>query len=177
MRVHKPHKNFDQWVSESDRLLNVTCNGISVIYVTAHICAGRLKRRWDIRSGSNRQRHVVVFFNTVIQRNRPIWIAFYDTHWDTENLLSSYIPGSPRRNCKQRVKEKLSKDYLPRYWIWFCDVLGVPFALFCVLALAMNISQTQVSKKTDPPLHVIQNILYQIYILMFLESKIAFAIL
>ena len=76
MRVHKPHKNFDQWVSESDRLLNVTCNGISVIYVTAHISAGRLKRRWDIRSGSNRQRYVVVFFNVSVQaptRGQPFY--------------------------------------------------------------------------------------------------------
>ena len=67
MRVHKPHKNFDQWVSESDRLLNVTCNDISVIYVTAHICASRLKKIWDLRSGSNRHRHVVVFFNVSVQ--------------------------------------------------------------------------------------------------------------
>ena len=146
-------------MSESDRLLNVTCNGNSVIYVTAHICAGRLKRRWDIRSGSNRQRHVVVFFNVSVHaptRGQPFYgYSEKSAHlsrilrhaWDTEKLLSSYIPGSPRRNCKQRVEEKWSKDYPPRYWIWFCDVLGVSFALFFVLALAVNISQPKFQRK------------------------------
>ena len=33
-------------------LFNVTINGISVIYVTAHRCAGGLKTKLDLRSGS-----------------------------------------------------------------------------------------------------------------------------
>ena len=37
-------------VSEWDWLLNVTCNNISVIYVTAYRCAGGLKKKLDLRS-------------------------------------------------------------------------------------------------------------------------------
>ena len=33
-------------------LFNVTINDISVIYVTAHRCAGGLKKKLDLRSGS-----------------------------------------------------------------------------------------------------------------------------
>ena len=64
-----------EWVSEWDRLLNVTCNDISVIYVTAHSCAGRLKK-WDLRSGSNCHRHFVVLFNVSVQaptRDQPFY--------------------------------------------------------------------------------------------------------
>ena len=34
-------------------LFKVTINDISVIYVTAHICAGGLKKKLDLRSGSH----------------------------------------------------------------------------------------------------------------------------
>ena len=40
------------WV-ELDWLFNVTINDISVIYVTAHRCAGGLKKKLDLRSGSH----------------------------------------------------------------------------------------------------------------------------
>ena len=40
-------------------LFNVTINDISVIYVTAHRCAGGLKKKLDLRSGSQRHRHFV----------------------------------------------------------------------------------------------------------------------
>ena len=36
-------------------LFNVTINDISVIYVTAHRCAGGLKKKLDLRSGSQRR--------------------------------------------------------------------------------------------------------------------------
>ena len=49
-----------------DWLLNVTCNDISVIYVTAHTCAGGLKKL-DLRSVSQRHRHSVGFFNVPVQ--------------------------------------------------------------------------------------------------------------
>ena len=74
-----------EWVSERGRLFNVTCNDISVIYVTAHRCTGGLKKKLNLRSGSQGHRHYVRFFNvpvqaptrghpfyTVIPRNRPI---------------------------------------------------------------------------------------------------------
>ena len=66
-------------------LFNITINDISVIYVTAHRCAGGLKKKLDLRSGSQRHRHFVGFFNvpvlaptrdqpfyTVIPTHRPI---------------------------------------------------------------------------------------------------------
>ena len=66
-------------------LFNVTINDISVIYVTAHRCAGGMKKKFDLRSGSQRHRHFVGFFNvpvlaptrdhpfyTVIPTHRPI---------------------------------------------------------------------------------------------------------
>ena len=72
------------WV-ELNWLFNVTINDISVIYVTAHRCAGGLKKKLDLRSGSQRHRHFVGFFNvpvpaptrdqpfyTVIPTHRPI---------------------------------------------------------------------------------------------------------
>ena len=40
------------WV-ELNWLFNVSINDISVIYVTAHRCAGRLKKKLDLRSGSH----------------------------------------------------------------------------------------------------------------------------
>ena len=74
------------WLSEWVKFLfNVTINDISVIYVTAHRCAGGLKKKLDLRSGSQRHRHFVGFFNvpvlaptrdhpfyTVIPTHRPI---------------------------------------------------------------------------------------------------------
>ena len=45
----------------------MACNHLSVIYVMAHRCAGRLKKKLDLRSGSQRHRHVVGFFNVPIQ--------------------------------------------------------------------------------------------------------------
>ena len=58
-----------------------------------------------------------------------------------DDLLSSYIPGSPGRNCKQCVNESWSKDHHRRYWIWYCFVLSVSFALFCVLAWNLSFKQ------------------------------------
>ena len=79
---------FWSWKSvrcEVNWLFNVTINDISVIYVTAHRCAGGLKKKLDLRSGSQRHRHFVGFFNvpvlaptrdhpfyTVIPTHRPI---------------------------------------------------------------------------------------------------------
>ena len=43
-------------------LFNVTIKNFSVIHVTAHRCAGGLKKKWlDLRSGSQRHRHFVGF--------------------------------------------------------------------------------------------------------------------
>ena len=56
-----------EWVSEWIWLFNVTYNDISVIYVTAHRCAGGLKKKLNLRSGSQRHRHFVGFFNVPVQ--------------------------------------------------------------------------------------------------------------
>ena len=72
---------------------NVTCNHISVINVTAHRCAGGLKKI-DQRWGSKCHRLFLELFNVLVQapkrgqplkvipRNRPISVAFYNTHGD-----------------------------------------------------------------------------------------------
>ena len=70
----------NSWV-ELNWLFNVTINDISVIYVTAHRCAGGLKKL-DLRSGSQRHRHFVGFFNVLVQaptRGLPHLVAFYNT--------------------------------------------------------------------------------------------------
>ena len=41
-------------------LVNVTCNDISVLYVTAHKCAGELKKKLDLRSGSQLEHRLVI---------------------------------------------------------------------------------------------------------------------
>ena len=66
-------------MSEWDWLINVTCNDISVIYETAHICAGRLKKKLDPWSGSQCHIHVraVGFFNVPVQapaRANLLWL-------------------------------------------------------------------------------------------------------
>ena len=177
-------------MSESDRLLNVTCNDISVIYVAAHICAGRLKKRWGLQSGSSRHRHVEVFFNVSVQaptRGQPFYgYSEKSPHfsrilrraWGYGGPIVVLHPKVPTEELQAACEGKMEQGLYPSLLNLVCFVLGVSFALFCVLALAVNISQTHVSIKTDPLLHVIQNILYQIsYILMFLEFKIALAIL
>ena len=83
-------RDFKQYHSKMSRgevnwLFNVTINDISVIYVTAHRCAGGLKKKLDLRSSSQCHRHFVGFFNvpvltptrdhpfyTVIPTHRPI---------------------------------------------------------------------------------------------------------
>ena len=72
-------------VSESkwDWLFNVTCNDVSVIYATAHTCrcAGGLKK-FDLRSGSQRHRHFVGFFNVPVQaptRGQPFIRLFRES--------------------------------------------------------------------------------------------------
>ena len=57
-------------------LFNVTINDISVIYVTAHRCARILKKNLDLRSGSQRHRHLVRFFNVPVQALVDMWPPF-----------------------------------------------------------------------------------------------------
>ena len=65
---------------------------LGVWYVTAYRCVGGLKKKLDLRSGSQRQRHFVGFFNVPVQaptrghpflhgylEKPPHLVAFYDT--------------------------------------------------------------------------------------------------
>ena len=51
----------------ADWLLNVTFIDISVIFVTAHRCAGGPKNKLHPRSGSQRHGHFLGFFNVPVQ--------------------------------------------------------------------------------------------------------------
>ena len=97
-----PRYFYFAWV---DCSLKVTCND-SVIYVTAHRCAGGLKEKLNLRSASSRHRHFVGFLNvphqaptrghpfyTVIPRNRPIYSPF-TTRWRHGRHILDLTPRS-----------------------------------------------------------------------------------
>ena len=92
------------WV-ELNWLFNVTINDISVIYVTAHRCAGWLKKKLDLQSGSQHHRHFVGFFNvpiqaptqdqpfyTVILTHRPKWVfLIFEIHFQIFEILGFWF--------------------------------------------------------------------------------------
>ena len=71
-------------------LFKVTFNDISVIYVKAHRCAGGLKKKLDLRSGSHAIEISLSLSKhwkgtnlfTAYSRNHPISVAFYAAHGD-----------------------------------------------------------------------------------------------
>ena len=71
-----------EWVNW---LSNVTINDISVIYVTAHRCAGGLKKKLDLRSGSHAIEIFVGFFNVpVLAPTRAVlWEEWIEALWNT----------------------------------------------------------------------------------------------
>ena len=132
-RIRKGQK----W-GEVNWLFNATINDISVIYVTAHRCAGRLKKKLDLRSGSQRHRHFVGFFNvpvqtptrghpfyTVIPRNRPIKSPF-TTRWGYGGHILDSTPGPHGRGGKSWPRH-LTVDHdiwlHDPTWIWFLSLL------------------------------------------------------
>ena len=96
--------NWVEW------LFNVTCNEISVIYVTAHRCACGLKKKLNLRFGSQRHKHFAGFFNVPVQaptRGHPFYgyyekpphlIAFYDTLGIRRTNSHLKPPRPPRGN-------------------------------------------------------------------------------
>ena len=76
----------------------------------AHRCAGELKKKFDLQSGSKRHRHFAGFFNVPLQaltlvqpfygysEKPPHSVAFYDTHGDTEVTFSTSPTESPLGN-------------------------------------------------------------------------------
>ena len=80
---------------EVNLLFNVTINNISVIHVTAHTCCwcsgGRKKKYLDLRSGSQRHRHFVGFFNVPVQapiRDHPFYTVI-PTHRPNESSFTT----------------------------------------------------------------------------------------
>ena len=99
------------------------------LYMWRHICAGGLKKKLDLRSGSQRHRHFVGFFNvpvqvptnffTVIPRNRLILVAFHDAHGDSiRRRLSNYI--NPREDAgvfKSRICPPYPQRVVKGRWV------------------------------------------------------------
>ena len=93
LELKRLHDAMIQWWGKVNWLFNVTINDISVIYVTAHRCAGVLKKKLDLRSSSQRHRHFIGFFNVLVQAQTqghsfffygyseklPHLVTFYDT--------------------------------------------------------------------------------------------------
>ena len=96
--------------------MNWLFNEIPVIYVTVHRCAGGLKKKMDLRSGSQHHRHFVEFFNVPVlapTRGHPFYtavprncrvshlVAFYDTLWirrTHSRLYPRVLKGEGRRS-------------------------------------------------------------------------------
>ena len=121
-------------IGEVNWLFNVTINDISVIYVTAHRCAGGLKKL-DLRSGSQRHRHFVGFFNVPVlapTRDHPFYmvipthrhlVAFYDHAGDTEDKHFRLNPQGPhgahRRLCKNASPDQFGSRLHRLSFIFF----------------------------------------------------------
>ena len=86
------------WGERLGRLLNVICNDISVIYVTAHRCAGGLKKKFDLMSGS--QQYFVGFFYVPVEastRGNP----FYDYSETPPHLVAFYEQNRSTEGCSK----------------------------------------------------------------------------
>ena len=139
---------------EVNWLFNVTINSTSVIYVTAHRCAGGLKKL-DLRPGSQRHRLFVGFFKvpvqawtldqpfytSIIPRNRSNLVAFYDTLGiRTGGHIRDLTPGSQRGTSECISSDTVSfrqKDSTILQWvgnngksIWLSFVFGIQKCIF-----------------------------------------------
>ena len=99
------HLHYEYTIKSRDLnplLFNITCNDISVLYMTAYRCAGGLKKKLNLWSGSQRHRHFVGFLNVPVQaptRDHPFIRLFRETArfsrllrhaGDTEGIFSTY---------------------------------------------------------------------------------------
>ena len=94
-------------------LFNVTINDILVIYVTAHRCAGGLKKL-DLRSGSQHYRHFAGFFNMPVQaptRDQPFYTVIpthrpnsspFTTRWGYGGQILDLTPRALTGNSKMK---------------------------------------------------------------------------
>ena len=109
------------WV-ELNWLFNVTINDISVIYVTAHTCAGGLKKKLDLRSGSQRHRHFVGFFNVPVLaptrtnlfirwfRHTAPFSRLLRSRWGYGGAHSRLNPPGPHGGSEYGVKIEVGRD-------------------------------------------------------------------
>ena len=96
-----------------------TINDVSVIYVTAHRCVDRLKKKLYLRSGSQRHRHFVGFFNVPVQAptRATLFIRLFRetapfSHLlrhagDTEDTFSTKPPGPHGDQSGKNISECL----------------------------------------------------------------------
>ena len=111
---------FVKWVSEWDWLLNVTYNDISVIYVTAHRCADGLKKKFDLRSRSQRHRHFVPskYRHEANLRGTARFQSPFTTHMETRRAYYSVIhPRAPKGGILRQEKRGIHPFYFySRMW-------------------------------------------------------------
>ena len=74
-------------MSECGWFLNVTCNDISVIYVTVHICAGGLKKKLNQRSIFNQTQRNHPYFSL----NSPVCLVTEDLNFQANAEISEEI--------------------------------------------------------------------------------------
>ena len=106
---------------EWDCLLIVTCNDISVINVTTHRCAGRLKKKLDLRSGSQRHMQFVGFFNVPSKHRHGanLFIRLFRETALFSRLLRQAEDTEDTLSTTPRVPTCLGEHYiLRRKWHW-----------------------------------------------------------
>ena len=110
-------------------LFNLTCKDISVICVAAQRCAGWLKKKLDVRSGSQLNRHFVGFFNVPVQvqtrgnsfnshsEKPPHLVAFYNTLgiWRTYSHLIP--PTVPRGDFSLWCHNQMARQMVAQLWL------------------------------------------------------------
>ena len=75
-------RSMEQYLmNEWEWLFNVTCNDISVLYVTAQRFASGLEKKLNLRSGFQRHRHFLWFYNVPVQQRhgQPFLYGYSDT--------------------------------------------------------------------------------------------------
>ena len=106
--------------------------------MTAHRCAGGLKKKYDLRSGSQRHRHFVGFFNVPVlapTRDQPFYtvidtpphlVAFYDHAGDTEVHILDLTPGPSRGIRNSRPVVRIGGFYIVNFVIYgfFCNFIS-----------------------------------------------------
>ena len=78
----------------------------SYTYVTAHRCAGGLKKKLNLGSGSQRHRHFVGFYNVPVQaptRGHPFYTVIWSSPWGGGVLIVQIVKKMKRWTKKQNI--------------------------------------------------------------------------